>query len=526
MKFMLNVILTSASAFTHVSLYGLRTAVTPSTGHLVRALSPLGAPPATPATRGQQRPALVGRTRHALRMCGTAAPHNLTVSTFNLLCPAYRRVPGKPDNVREADTPDDYLERNKQILFLPLFTESDVICCQEFWYSNADVFNMYVNALNSKYRMHGLQRPGPGGSVRPDGLFMAISREFEVVHEADIDFEDAAGRCAQLLHLRRAHAEGGSGISELLVANVHLLFPHNEVSGRIRVREVHKLLTYMERYKTTLERPPPAIICGDLNSPVDSRVIQFLMRYGWQSTFSSAKPDAPWVSHFTHERQAKAVDYIWLLNPSRPRPPVPDWTDLVFSEMAAQLARRGFERPADAWDMFVGLSQPLPPPQPPQQPEEGTTGEGRAAESGSTGTATGGGGGGGGGARTTVEVDCEGFRRALNALDAESGDALSTLTDAEVASCVSSCDSNGDGAVDAREWCARFGAALVRLRGEQLVTDVDDGESDMEVASAALSPSCLEVGRWPSRAEWDLSDHGVLTSTFKSGGTPSTSEQR
>ena len=185
MKFLLNVILTSAaSAFTHVSLYGLRAAVTPSAGHLVRAFSPLEAPPAAPATRGQQRPALVGRTRHALRMCGTAATHNLTVSTFNLLCPAYRRVPGKPDNVREADTPEDYLKRNKQILFLPLFAESDVICCQEFWYSNAEVFNLYVNALNSKYRMHGLQRPGPGGSVRPDGLFMAISREFEVVHEA------------------------------------------------------------------------------------------------------------------------------------------------------------------------------------------------------------------------------------------------------------------------------------------------------------------------------------------------------
>lgn len=47
--------------------------------------------------------------------------------------------------------------------------------------------------------MHGMQRPRISATVsRPDGLFMAISREWEVVREVDLDFEDAAGRCAQV----------------------------------------------------------------------------------------------------------------------------------------------------------------------------------------------------------------------------------------------------------------------------------------------------------------------------------------
>ena len=40
-------------------------------------------------------------------------------------------------------------------------------------------------------------------------LFMASAQEWRVVHEADLDFEDAAGRCAQLLHLVGERRRGG-----------------------------------------------------------------------------------------------------------------------------------------------------------------------------------------------------------------------------------------------------------------------------------------------------------------------------
>ena len=63
----------------------------------------------------------------------------------------------------------------------------------------------------------------------------------------------------------RGGGRGRGAPSELIVANVHLLFPHNEVSQAIRVRELHKLLTYLDEYKATLARPLPALICGDFN---------------------------------------------------------------------------------------------------------------------------------------------------------------------------------------------------------------------------------------------------------------------
>ena len=191
---------------------------------------------------------------------------DIRVATFNLLCPAYRRLTNQPDDMREAEFPRMYLTRSDAILRQPIWQTADIICCQEFWYANQQTFDLYVRTLQPHFLMHGLQRPGHGVLQRPDGLFMAISRRWEVIHEADIDFEDAAGRCAQLLHLRRrrggddhddgddAAGEGGEGgeggkggeggavgeggtadstadddgARELLVANVHLLFPHNE----------------------------------------------------------------------------------------------------------------------------------------------------------------------------------------------------------------------------------------------------------------------------------------------------------
>ena len=115
--------------------------------------------------------ALVSSHRPLRRHLRGSAVHassatSLTVSTFNLLCPAYRRLAG--ESVREEAYPDVYMERNRAILELPLW-ESDIICAQEFWYANREVFDMYVEALQGRFRMHGLQRPGPDGGRRPDG---------------------------------------------------------------------------------------------------------------------------------------------------------------------------------------------------------------------------------------------------------------------------------------------------------------------------------------------------------------------
>ena len=104
--------------------------------------------------------------------------------------------------------------------------------------------------------------------------------------------------------------------------------------------QVHKLLAYLDGYKRSLSRPPPALICGDFNGERASSAVQFLKRYGWQCSYSrhvsqrrasdaadsddassSSDVDAAataavtdpegsssdssirWVSHYTHEQQ-------------------------------------------------------------------------------------------------------------------------------------------------------------------------------------------------------------------------------
>jgi hypothetical protein len=113
-----------------------------------------------------------------------------------------------------------------------------------------------------------------------------------------------------------------------------------------------------------------------------------------------------------------------------------------------------------------------------------------------------------------LPLDAAAFRRALTRLDFEQSDALGTLTEAEVNMLIRTCDRNGDDSIDGREWVGRFGSALRRLSGENLISDAKDTRDDLIVADAALTPRCLEQGRWPSRSEWGVSDHGVLTSSF------------
>ena len=53
-----------------------------------------------------------------------------SISTFNLLCPAYRRIMGEADSIREALYPGSYMKRNRAILELPQLWQSDIVCCQ------------------------------------------------------------------------------------------------------------------------------------------------------------------------------------------------------------------------------------------------------------------------------------------------------------------------------------------------------------------------------------------------------------
>ena len=437
--------------------------------------------------------------RRAIRACADA----VTISTFNLWCPEYRRV----GDTRESSFPEMYTQRQKGLLRLPVWRESDIVCCQEFWYASPDVFEMYVSTLRRRFKMHGLQRSGR----RPDGLFIAIAHEWEVVHEEDLDFDDIAGRCAQVLHIRRggsdrgaegAGAEQGSQtlnpsnvrlgdavgtdggadgagaagggvdteVTELLVANVHLMFQHDEAVARVRLREMYKVLTALDRYKATLAAPPPTLICGDLNGPTGSVVAECLARYGWRDSYSESsgcdvfsEESCGWVSHLNHLGQAEGVDYIMVQSPSVPRRPAPDYTDFVIQEIAQALLDDGFDDPVAAWQRFSRMAR-----------DKVWDVQGVVEDDDS--------------------VDSEGFKRALRQL----GFGAAPLTQREVDAVVASCDVDGDGSIDAEEWRVRFAAAVRTLETDSgpLIQDQQDSRADLECVDSHLLPRCLEKGKW------------------------------
>ena len=196
------------------------------------------------------------------------------------------------------------------------------------------------------------------------------------------------------------------------------------------------------------------------------------------------------MTHYNHQKRTVGVDYIWMLSPSVPRAPVPEWTDFVFSEMAQQLARQGFTKPETAWLYFHRLANTTSSAIDAVHDAETSYAGGEEEHALLLDTAA--------EVAARVPLDAAGFRRALRKLDLERGDALGTLTEAEVQLLITSCDRDGDNCVDGQEWCDRFGAALRRLSGEGLITDAPGCEAfDLDVTESRLVPQCLEEGRWP-----------------------------
>ena len=161
------------------------------------------------------------------------------------------------------------------------------------------------------------------------------------------------------------------------------------------------------------------------------------------------------MTHYNHQKRTVGVDYIWMLSPSVPRAPVPEWTDFVFSEMAQQLARQGFTKPETAWLYFHRLANTTSSAIDAVHDAETSYAGGEEEHALLLDTAA--------EVAARVPLDAAGFRRALRKLDLERGDALGTLTEAEVQLLITSCDRDGDNCVDGQEWCDRFGAALRRL---------------------------------------------------------------
>ena len=215
-----------------------------------------------------------------------SASNTFKLVTFNVLAPCYNKVgPGKYENA----TVDEYMHRNRLICEKLLQTNADIICLQEFWTQNEDLYLMYKTMLCDKggYEMRSLRRTSHWRS-REDGLAMfVLNRNLEILDTKDILFHDCGDRVAQLLLLGLRdfpHVGFDSSVADstiptdesyrelFLCVNTHLLFPHNSFSTKIRVREMSKILDFVEAYRQTE-------LCRDICGRSDVRLPVVLA--GW-----------------------------------------------------------------------------------------------------------------------------------------------------------------------------------------------------------------------------------------------------
>lgn len=217
---------------------------------------------------------------------------------------------GTETKVFESDLDSEgYIARNRLICEKLRETDADVICIQEFWSDNAALRALFLEELCQPKKLPepvgGKKQIGYWGSytmkelkrtshwrTRDDGIAMLVKDDRIIIQDVrNLLFHDCGDRVAMLMLLAvepppkatepSSSKDQGLGLGlhttlsndlsnekdgltttnpvtaepelpplqQFVCVNTHLLFPHNEFSTRIRLREITKILGYIESYK-------------------------------------------------------------------------------------------------------------------------------------------------------------------------------------------------------------------------------------------------------------------------------------
>ncbi|KAJ0974476.1 hypothetical protein J5N97_016441 [Dioscorea zingiberensis] len=263
----------------------------------------------------------------------------ISCTTFNILAPIYKRIGS--ESCRESQYRAYWMSRNERIIDRLLSDRSSIICLQEVWLGNEELVEMYEKRLgDAGYLSFKLARTNNRG----DGLLTAVHKEyFRVLNYGELMFHDFGDRVAQLLHVELVvpfwQNRNNGTLKQILIVNTHLMFPHDHSYCIVRLRQVYKILQYVESYQKEHDvSPVPIMLCGDWNGSKRGHVYKFLRSQGFVSSYDAAHcytdSDADahkWVSHRNHRGNICGVDFIWLLNPNKHRKPLKrSWNESVF----------------------------------------------------------------------------------------------------------------------------------------------------------------------------------------------------
>ncbi|XP_073020929.1 uncharacterized calcium-binding protein At1g02270-like [Primulina eburnea] len=403
----------------------------------------------------------------------------VSCTTFNILAPIYKRLDQDDPSYRESDVKDYWLNRNQKILDWLLYERSSIICLQEFWTGNEELVSVYDKRLgDAGYINFKLARTNNRG----DGLLTAVHKDyFRIINHRELLFNDFGDRVAQLLHVELiAHiypCRNNNVRQEILIVNTHLLFPHDSSLCLERLRQVYKILQYVESYqKENKLNPLPILLCGDWNGSKRGHVYKFLRSQGFVSSYDAAHQytDADahkWVSHRNHRGNICGVDFIWLLNPNGYRILLKtSWSEALFGMFKYQLRRASLTED-DAFAFLKADSH---------------------------------------GDYITYSGFCEALRQ-LNLIGHCNGLSAEELKELWIRA-----DIDGNGVLDYNEFKRRiWNSSYSTQRDDEFWDDVVNGTEQttgFSIKNAVLFPTEVEKGTWPE--DYSLSDHARLTVVF------------
>jgi endonuclease/exonuclease/phosphatase family metal-dependent hydrolase len=315
-----------------------------------------------------------------------ASPHpasaipRLSVMTFNLLCPAYKRCATESGTrYREAIKPEEWNARLKLILDGLRQADVDIICLQEYWTTSREWHDQFVQALPN-YRL--FVTPRTGG--KDDGVAVFLRAKPSATHgyvctvvtKHDVQLQGFGNRVALLLQVQAAAAQddhasddhsapqppgwsfheamemklgaAASSNSPKTVASfdffllvTHLTFNHGIFDSQQRKFEISSLfnqldaIRFRDKKEDNVRSSYPVIVTGDFNTQLQCTtdyVYQKALERGYTSAFARVNEREPGVTHRNHRGECVPVDFCFYSQPDDPSGLAPRLTP-IFSTL-------------------------------------------------------------------------------------------------------------------------------------------------------------------------------------------------
>eukprot|EP00871_Galdieria_phlegrea_P003602 jgi/Galph1/4242/GphlegSOOS_G2896.1 len=189
---------------------------------------------------------------------------------------------------------------------------SDVVCLQEFWCTQQEWCQIFENSLSKEYDMWAAKRSGD----KNDGLMTTVRKDsgWKVVDVEKYYFHDCGERLLLATLLQKSFCEGKeTDIVSCLVINTHISFPHGCWGNCLRLKEVKKLMEYVDSY---LELHPAQVNCviisGDFNSALEDPVCEYVTNYGFLNSYPMVHGNESVVTHRNHRGDTLAADKVFF----------------------------------------------------------------------------------------------------------------------------------------------------------------------------------------------------------------------